>query len=114
MYINLLDGVIAYRKRCGKSRKRKRPHRGGLGAHTDSSFPTLSSPSSASDSNALVHLGSPTSQNSDPGPSTTSLSGSRDLTDLNTPVSSPGENINGLKATMNINLFFSIMISKEK
>ena len=112
-YINLFDGVIVFPKRGGKPRRRKRRKRrnregsSGSGVHTDPGSSTLSSPSSASDTNTAVHLSSPTSPNSAPGPSTMSLSGSRDtlvnLIDLNIPVSSPVEDINGLMATMNIN-----------
>ena len=96
MYIYLLDGVIAFPKRGGKPRRRKRRNRegsSGSGAHTGPGSSTLSSPSPASDTNAAVHLSSPTSSNGAPGPSTMSLSGSRDtpanLIDLNIPVSSP-------------------------
>ena len=103
IYITLLDGVIAYPKRGGKSRRRRRrPQREGNSAsvgHIDAGSSTSSSLSSGSGSNAAVHPSSPSNA---PGPSTGSADVPAHLIDLNTPVPSPGENINGMMATMNI------------
>ena len=101
-FIDLLENAIDYPRRGHKKRKkrrRKRPQRGarssGSVAHTDAGPSESSSHTPVGGSTSSAHLSPPTSQNGALGLS------SDNLIDFNSPP--PGQNINGLMETLNIN-----------
>ena len=94
-FIDSLEDAIDYPKR-GHKKKKRRPQRGARSSGSvDAGSSESSSHTPAGESTSSAHLSPPTSQNGAFGLS------SDNLIDLNSPP--PGQNINGLMATLNIN-----------